>query len=128
MKMKKLLLLIFLSICLNSPSFAKQIICTTTNLFGDPILMVFKNPSPNGEVLMKKWLLNGKIAHSDTRPYWETSYEGKSVIVLQSFLEGTGILGTIHITKKSNKLVYTNIWGKYDKDVFVSYGECRFSN
>lgn len=120
--MKKLSLFILLSICLNSPSFAKQIICTTTNLVGDPTLMVFKNPAPDGEVLMKKWLLN------DQQPFWETTYEGKSAIVLQSFLEGTGILGTIHITKKSNKLVYTNIWGKFERDVETSYGECEFIN
>ena len=90
--MKKLSLFILLSICLISSSFAKQIICTT-NLVGEPTLMVLHNPAPYGEVLMKKWLLD------DRQPYWETTYESKSVIVLQSFLEGTGILGTIHITK-----------------------------
>jgi len=119
--MKKLSLFILLSVCLNSPSFAKQIICTT-NLVGDPTLMVLHNPAPYGEVLMKKWLLN------DRQPYWETTYESKSVMVLQSFSESTGILGTIHISKGLNKLVYTTIWGKYDKEVSVYYGECKFIN
>ncbi|MDB4140448.1 hypothetical protein N9746_08085 [Candidatus Thioglobus sp.] len=120
--MRKLSLFILLSICLISSSFAKQIICTTVTEYVDPYLMVLHNPAPDGEVLMKKWLLD------DRQPYWETTYESESVIVLQSFLEGTGILGTIHITKKSNKLVYTNIWGKYDKEVSVYYGECKFIN
>ena len=119
--MKKLLLLIFLSICLNSPSFAKQIICTSTNQFGDPFSMVFMNPDLFGESQTKQWLLN------ERQPFWEKSYESESAIVLQSFLELTGILGTIHISKKSNELVYTSILGD-GIDVEVSYGECRFIN
>jgi hypothetical protein len=118
--MKKLLLSIFLSIFLSSPSFAKQIICTTTNYFGDPVLMDFKNPKPFGEIKLDEWLLDGK------QPFWETTFESESVMVLQSFSRNSGILSTIHIAKKSNKLVYTTIWGIYERDTSVSYGQCKF--
>jgi hypothetical protein len=115
--MKKLLLSIFLSICLNSPSFAKQIICTTTNYFGEPVLMDFKNPKPFGEIKLDEWLLDGK------QPLWKTIFESEFAIVIQRFM-GYGIVDLAHINKsQNNKFTLISI-GLVEPS--PSYGLCKF--
>ena len=116
--MKKSLLLILLSISLSSPSFAKQIICTTTNYFGDPYLMDFKNPKPFGEIKLDEWLLDGK------QPFWKTTFESESAIVIQRYLRNSGIVDTAHISKKNNKLTLTSVGFNYEAS--STYGQCKF--
>ena len=116
--MKKLPLLIFLAICLSSPSFAKQIICTTTNYFGDPYLMDFKNPKPFGEIKLDEWLLDGK------QPFWKTTFESESAIVIQRYLRNSGIVDTAHISKKNNKLTLTSVG--FNDEASSTYGQCKF--
>ena len=116
--MKKLLLSIFLSIFLSSPSFAKQIICTTTNYFGDPYLMDFKNRNSFGEIKLKEWLLDGK------QPLWKTTFESEEAIVLQRYLRNSGIVDTALISKKNNKLTLTSVG--FSDEASSTYGQCKF--
>ena len=119
--MKKLSLFILLFIFLSPPSFARQIICSNTNLFGEPYLMDFKNRTNAAlEFQFDEWLLDGR------QPLYKTTFESESVIVLQLFSETAGFLDTIHIDKKSNKLTHTGITGI--RDVTVSYGQCKIIN
>ena len=114
--MKKLILLLALSLGLTSVSYAERIeriICSYEHKYGTDLIEWSRyrhTDDPND----KRWIFNGRL------PVWETSYESEFYIVLNRYYSSS--LLTAYIDKKTMRLIYTEIIVEDE----VSYGQCKF--
>ena len=119
--MKKLLLLLFLSLGLTSISYAETIVCPyISKYYGTIQTMEFKRlpHSITGEI---------KFLDDMGLPYWDISYESENYLVLHDFSNYSG-LATFIVDKKSNKFSYTNQGGVGGFEQKPILGNCTFVN
>ena len=88
--MKKLLLLLLLSLGLTSISYAENIYCSYAKDDGSIKIMHFKKA-------------NSAMFIEDSGLPWDISYESEIALVLQKFGNSSGGFLSFYINKKSNK-------------------------